>query len=572
MIVRHRATGRTAQGAWALSIVVVLLLGLGGWISYRLTGSSDCSGTVRLSVATAPEIAPAIRDAATRWAGDDRRIQGKCVAVDVVSANPADIAVAIASRNGATLDGLGQPDGRTQVPEIWIPDSSTWLQRLRAIKADLVPTDAPSVARSPVVLAMPEPVAAALGWTGGRVAWPALLDRLVTDSRLHAGIVEPTRDAASVSALLALSGVAATLGPDGQQAVVGAIRALAEGRSEVPSALLVRFPGHGDTETLAAGLALAPLSEQAVLAYNANKPLVPLTGLALDPAPAALDYPYTVLPGLSPARIEAAEALRLALSDLPYRDQLSRQRLRTADGTPGTEFLASVGNSATVATATPAADPSAIGQVLATWIEVTRAARMLAVIDVSGSMLTPVPAAGGLTREQVAVAAAKGGLQLFDNSWEVGLWIFATNLDGDKDYRQLVPLGPLTSQRTTLRTALDGIQPVRKGNTGLYDTILAAYRTVQDGWDPGRGNSVVMITDGKNDDPRGLTRDQLLAELKRIADPKRPVQVILLGIGTEVTEGDLSPIPQVTGGGAFIAKDPSTIGDIFLKALTLPGG
>ena len=86
--------------------------------------------------------------------------------------------------------------------------------------------------------------------------------------------------------------------------------------------------------------------------------------------------------------------------------------------------------------------------------------RMLAVIDVSGSMATKVPTAGGATREAVTVAAARAGLGLFDDRWSVGLWTFSTNLDGTLPYKQLVPIGPLSTGRPAMQSALARIAPI----------------------------------------------------------------------------------------------------------------
>ena len=557
MIVRHRTTLRTARAGWALALVLAAVATLGAWLGLRPAGLTGCSGAVQLSVAATPELAPAIRNAAARWSDTG---PGHCVSVLVTAAAPADVAAAVAGPQSARSSGLGPPDGHTRVPDVWIPDSSIWLQRLRPVRADLVPATAPSLGTSPVVLAMPEPVATSLGWFGARLTWPVLLQQLATDKQLHAGIAEPDRDATATSALLALDGVVSALGTDGKKMGVDAIRAFDAGWAQVPATLVVRFP---------AALGLAPLSEQAVLAYNANHPGVRLAALSLDPAPTALDYPYVVLPRLPADRADAAGKLLSALTDSAFRTDLDRAWIRPPDGSAGPDFPAS---RAMFVPPGAVPDLGAITDVLSNWNEITRKARMLAVIDVSGSMLTPVPTAGGATREQVAVAAAKGGLALFDDSWEVGLWVFSAGLDAGKDYQQLVPIGPLTSQRDRLNAALDTIQPRRSGATGLYDTILAGYQTVQRDWDPGRGNSVVVITDGKNDDPAGLTRDQLLAQLREVADPQRPIQVILIGIGTDVTEADLSPIPQVTGGAAYVAADPAQIGDIFTRALTLHPG
>jgi hypothetical protein len=158
---------------------------------------------------------------------------------------------------------------------------------------------------------------------------------------------------------------------------------------------------------------------------------------------------------------------------------------------------------------------------------------------------------------------------MLDDSWAAGLWIFSTRLDHTRDYRQLSPIGPLATHRATLLQALDTVTPKRDGGTGLYDTVLAAYRAVQDGWDPGRVNSVVIMTDGRNEDRRGGTLEQLVGELRRTADPARPVQVIALGIGDQVSQVELDRIVRTTGGATFLARDPSQIGTIFRQAIAM---
>jgi secreted protein with Ig-like and vWFA domain len=185
-------------------------------------------------------------------------------------------------------------------------------------------------------------------------------------------------------------------------------------------------------------------------------------------------------------------------------------------------------------------------------------------------MAKPVPAAGGVTRDQVAVEAAKRGLGLLDDTWAVGLWIFSTQLDTGKDWKEIVPLGVLSSQRQAITAGLTQVVPKTvNGGTGLYNTVLAAYKNVQVNWDPGRVNSVLIMTDGKNEDAPGLTLDQLIDQLKAAQDPARPVEVIAMGIGDQVSAPELRRITDTTGGATFLAPDPSKIPEIFVQALGL---
>ncbi|MBN1172601.1 MAG: substrate-binding domain-containing protein [Micromonosporaceae bacterium] len=600
---RHRnpRSARTARQIGAAASVLVLL-GV-GFYGYRAVSVPRCSGTVQLSIAAAAEIAPAITSAVSAWKDTEAATAGnRCIAVVVRVADSADVASAIAATKGKTLSGLGNVSGTVVIPDVWIPDSSLWLRRLRAASEGSVPLDPPSIARSPVVLAAPEPVAVSLGWPNAKVTWSDVLSKVKSDTALHIGIVDPARDAAGLASLVTLTGAGGSGTPDGgsaasgggemsgasgtgtstgaggvasgtsaeaRAAVVGALRALAGGRSLVRDDLLRRFPTGTDPTSLASSLSFAPLPEHAVVSYDAAQPPVPIVGIPVLPNPAALDYPYTVLSTTNDVKVEAAAALRTALAGVGFRDRLADSGLRASDGTVGPNFASKPVVSVDPGTQASLPDGWTADHALAAWSTITASSRMLAILDISGSMLETVPTADGATRMTVTIEAARQGLALFDDSWAVGLWTFSTELDGETDYRELAPIGPLTTQRDALNQALSGITPKRAGDTGLYDTLLAAYQAVQSGWDPGRVNSIVLLTDGENYDENGISLDQLVERLKELMDPKKPIQVILLGIGTGTNEASMRRITDVTGGGVFIAEDPAKVGTIFLQAIAL---
>ncbi|PWU49362.1 VWA domain-containing protein [Micromonospora globispora] len=567
-----------AAAATALAVVVA-----GSWFGYQQLAGPSCSGQIRLSVAAAPEIQPAVKAAADQWVSDGAAVGGTCIAVDVASAEPVDVAAAVATKHGASLGGVGEPSGTAVTPDVWVPDSSSWLLRLKNGGATaFAPANGASIARSPVVVAVPEPVASTrLGWPGKKLTWADLLAQVTSSKPLHAGIVEPTRDAAGLSGLLSLSAAASLTGKDdqvkAQEAMTGALRALATGRSSLRQDLLNRFPRSSSPTAIANALNAAALSEEDVMSYNQTKPPVPLAALYLDPAPVPLDYPFAVLPGVEPAKASAARVLFEVLTTPGFRNRLAAQSLRGPDGTWGDGFKAPQGapSPAGGATTPPIGqggtgglDPSAIQRVTTTWTVATQPGRLLAVIDVSGSMKKPVATARNFTREQVTVAAASQGLNLFDDSWSIGLWTFSTELVGAQDWKPLVPINPLSSNRGKILQTLAGIKPKDNGDTGLYDTVLAAYKAVQQDWEPGKVNSVVLFTDGKNEDAKGISRATLLEQLRKIKDPEQPVRVIIIGIGTEVSKSELESIAGEADGAAFVAQDPSKIGEIFLQAIS----
>ncbi|HEY9483451.1 MAG TPA: VWA domain-containing protein [Micromonosporaceae bacterium] len=585
---QHRRAGRTGASRFLLTALVLVLVGgagVGGWFGYHRWQhkgtAASCSNDGGLAIAAAPEIAPAVSQLAAGWNARRTEVDGSCVKITVSAATPASEAAAIAGASSVSVGGLGQANGSTAVPDVWIPDSSTWLSRLTTASPQLA-MNGSSVAMSPVVVALPQPVAAALGNT--KPTWSTLLATLAT-GQIRPGLVDPNVDASGLAALLAVgaatqsaAGVNGSTPPDSNAATtaqtqaIAAMRALAAGESRLRDDLMGRFPRATDATTIARSLSLAPVPEQSVLAYDAAKPPVPLVAIYLDPAPPALDYPYTQLPGISATKADAALKFESLMTGDSWKNSLANTALRAPDGTFGAAMPKLPGMPSGPFKPAPSIAGAAVDQALSTWSAVTVPGRLLAVIDVSGSMAEKVPTAHNATREQVTIAAAKAGLSLFDDQWTLGLWTFSTKLRGDIDYRQLVPIQPLTSGRTEMLSKLAGIQPVPNGNTGLYDTVLAAYKAVQKNWDPSRVNSVVIMTDGQNDDPGGMTLDHLISQLKSIQNPAKPVQVIAIGIGTDVSENELQKITDATGGGTFVTADPSKIGQIFLKAIALRPG
>ncbi|MGA5304517.1 VWA domain-containing protein [Nucisporomicrobium flavum] len=563
-----------------MAIVVVLV---GSWLGYQQLADNDCSGQIRLTVAAATEIAPAVDRAAQQWSSNGAEVNGTCVAVTVTGVNPAAMASTIALKHGVTLTGLGAASKSGIIPDVWIADSTTWLMRLRSEASGFVPTDGKSIATSPVVVAMPEPVAQSVGWPDRKLGWGDLLKRMTTGNSLRTGIVNPTRDAAGLAGLLAL-GSSAGGGAQAKAQQVAALRALAAGSSSLRDDLMQKFPRSTDAADLASAVSAAPLSEEDVVAYNAEKPVVPLAALYLNPQPPSLDYPFAVMPEVDLTKSAAATGLREALQQPGFRDELAKVGLRAPDGTVGVGFASPIGApkatpaatgapSGTEGTAAAGLDAGSINQALGSWAAITLPGRALAVFDVSGSMKTKVPTAGNLSRAEVTRRAASQGLALFDDQWAVGTWIFSTEMDGKKPYKQIVPITPLTSGRSQLQASIGSIVPKDGGDTGLYDTALAAYRSVQDTWQAGRVNSVLLFTDGVNENKDGITRQTLINELKKAADPKRPVRMVIIGIGTGVDRNELEAITNATNaGGVFIAPDPAKISDIFLEAISSRSG
>jgi Ca-activated chloride channel family protein len=366
---RHRRSGRSAAVPLAAAGVVVLLLGAGAlvnWASARRPAGSGCDDGPSITVAAAPEIAPAVQAEAARL-----NSAGMCVTYTVSSVDPADIAALLAESVGATLTGLGRPNGTVRAPDIWIPDSSIWLQRLAALNPGLVPSSAEPVAQSPLVLAMPEPVARGLGWPGQQPSWATVLATLTHGNGVRPGIVDPARDVTGLSGLLALRAAVAAQPGGSDQVTLGGMHTLALGRCTVRAELLSQFPRASDARTLAQALAVAPLPEQSVIAYDAAEPPVPVIALPFGDTASALDYPLAVLPGARTGINTPAQQLRAALAGPAYQHRLALAGLRGSDGSAGPGFATPPGTPSSSPSRPPPVDPAAVNQTLALWAQVS---------------------------------------------------------------------------------------------------------------------------------------------------------------------------------------------------------
>src|SRR5690606_3140118 len=75
-----------------------------------------------------------------------------------------------------------------------------------------------------------------------------------------------------------------------------------------------------------------------------------------------------------------------------------------------------------------------------TWAAVAPESRILAVVDISGSMEAEVE---GTTRIDLARTAVQTAVSVIPEQTTMGLWYFATALDGQLDHAEQVPLRPL---------------------------------------------------------------------------------------------------------------------------------
>ncbi|MEU1282289.1 substrate-binding domain-containing protein [Streptomyces sp. NPDC005805] len=569
---RTRTRRRTVVTAASLAVAVAA--GTGTALQTGLLSFPDAcaDNAVGIDVAVSPDIAPTVRAVAEQARADGVRSDGQCLRVNVVARENHEVAELLTT--GSNSPGY----------EVWLPDSSVWAERTGASGGGVPLTPAGSVATSPVTLAVVPTAGEQLGWPRSTYTWSGLTAAAAEAGDIRVGAGDP---AVSATGLLALAQVSASVRRD-EKAPDTAVAATAKELSQhvAPSdtaatASLARADS-GEAAGDPSRNQAVFLSEQAAFAHNSASGDDAFDVRLFYPsdAPAVLDYPYQLVDETELSTDESRAATRFAalLGEPPARRALARAGFRPPDQAAGADLVRTAGGAEPQPFGPEAgpAEPLAsevLQQTLGMWTITVQSARLTTVVDISGSMQTAVPGRGAQSRIDVTRKALRQALTQFGPEDEIGLWEFATNLDGDKDYRELVPTDPLgppgrpDTQRARLATAFDALTPVPNGSTGLYDTTLAVFRKAQDTYVTDKFNALVVLTDGSDQDRVGITRSALIAELARLHDPNAPVPLIAVAIGPEADLDELNELADATGGAGYQVSDPAEIESVILQAI-----
>jgi hypothetical protein len=446
--------------------------------------------------------------------------------------------------------------------DVWIPDSSVWVERAMTEGQSLTVQN-PSIATSPIVLAVSGTADSQLAIDGGSANVGSILATRQSATPIRVGLPDPEQSAPAIGAIIATrAAVSGT--PDARAALTWGVRSS-------PADL----PVHGDEllNRLGADPSTAvPVSEQTVVSHNTEPGASTVAAVYPTAGATALDFPVVSF-GTDPEASRAAEPLVTMLTGADGRNALQAAGFRAPDGSAGASLSDVAGVNPEVLVTAPLPDLQAVDDAVRTVQVTNEQARMLAVLDISGSMEGVVPRSNGATRLDLAKAAATRGLGLYPPESDIGLWVFSRKLTPTSDHRELIPissLGPDGQGGTgakKLAQSLAGILAIPDGGTGLYDTTLDAVRAVQQNYDPARVNSVLILSDGMNDDVGSISLETLLSTLNNEKDPNRPVPVISIAFGPDSDVDALDQISKATGGAAYVSQDPLQIGEIFLDAV-----
>ncbi len=521
-----------------------------------------------------------------------------------------------ASGAAATLLSTDWPeDSEGPRPVVWSPSASSWgaivNQRLSvAGRPALAPVDAKPFMLTPLVIAMPKPMADALGYPKTPVGFADIIslskDPAGWGAKGHPewgpfrlGKTNPNFSTSGLSATVAQY-YAATGKTSGLSLEDLAKPDVVQFSKDVENAVVhygditmtflnnwFRADARGTSLTYASAVAV---EEKSVIDYNAGNPdgelsagetpRIPRVALvAVYPKEGTVysDNPFYILDADWVDETERAGALAFEKFVLEPANQ---QRVLQFGFRPGNPEV-SVGPPIVIANGVDPAQPQTtlevpapgvLDRLLQDWSQNRKGARVLFMVDVSGSMAEPAGTNVSETKLDLAIRALISGLDEFKGDDQLALSSFTSDDVGELVVRDLVPFGAASAVREPMANAIRNLIP--DSGTPLYQATQSAVESVRAGLDPTRINAVVLLTDGQqgdgnqNDDSQQL-RD-LLASLRQGSEGKlqASVRVFTIAYGAGADSSTLRTIAEATNAAAYDASDPKSIEKVITNVVS----
>jgi len=586
----------------ALIIGARILLGGGGGGGeddpISLGGGADRSDCLPVRVVASSEKAALLSQLAASYNGTDPSVDGQCVDMTVVSKASGGAAQALARGWDEVIDGPR--------PDVWTPASSSWAVLVNQVSAEQdnpspIPDDFSSLVQTPLVIAMPKPMAQALGWPDQQIGWSDLVDLAKAPQgwgaeghpewgKFKLGKTNPNYSTSGLNATIASYFAATGLSSDLTLKNV----ANPQTRKFVKD-LESSVVHYGDTtltflanmaNEAAAGKGLTYVSavtveEKSVLDYNQGNPTgdpakagqtpppqIPLVAFYPDDGTLVSDNPWIVLdaPWVDASKAQAAGDFLTWLKQPDQQRAFTDAGFRTFEGQPGSVINEGNGMLPEGATnvLTPPS-PAVLAAIEGSWAELRKRAHVLLVMDVSGSMAEPVPDAGA-DKLTLAKDAAIGALDQFAPDDEVGLWVFSTDLSqSGEPFVELVPIGP--AKDTVPAMQKDITQLVADGGTALYATLRKAQSRMLTDLPPDKINAIVLLSDGRNEYAADTDLDGLVRQLNG-ESVDTTVRVFTIGYGGAADTEALLAIAEASRGKYYEATDPASIEKVMTSVLS----
>jgi Ca-activated chloride channel family protein len=555
------------------------------------------TGCVAVTVTSSTEKSGILTEIAADYARTNPSVDGRCVSVKVVGKASGGAEEALARGWDEATDGPR--------PDVWTPAASTWLELLREDlarrdKPALLGAENPSIANTPLVLAMPKPMAEALGWPKKPIGWADILElSKSTGGWASKGHPEWGRfKLGKTNPFLSTSGLAATVGifvaatgrssdltaADLKKASIRAFAASVEQSvvhyGDTTLTFLANLQRADDAGQGLSYVSAVAVEEKSVIDYDAGNPSgepktvgkhpapkVPLVAIYPKEGTLNSDSPYAVLDAawVDAAKRTAATGFLAYLRSAPAQKRFTDVGFRTTDGEPGAALQGSgavLPDQPKVVLDPPA--PAVLVGVRQTWSELRKRARVLLVIDVSGSMGEST--GSGATKLDLAKQAAIGALKDFAPDDDVGVWAFTSDVGDDGVHVEVAPIAPIGKNLNRVRRSIESLTPLN--GTPLYAVTRAAFATMRSALDQERINAIVLLTDGKNEYPPDNDLDGLVSSIQSTEETAAAVRVFSIAYGENADLPTLRRISEATRGATYDATNPASIQRIFTTVIS----
>ena len=572
----------------------------------------DPGGCTVIDMAVSSEKVQLMNELASAFnESDGAELEGGCAFVE--PRNKASGAAATLLADGWQDEALEGPK-----PVVWSPASSAWgavlNQRLDVKGEPAMVGDFEPFMLTPLVIAMPEPMADALGYPETPVGFTDIV-RLAADPEgwaayghpewgpFRLGKTNPNFSTSGLSALIAQSYAATgtnrglTLEELARPDVVAFGEGVEAGvvhYGDITGTFLNNWFRADQRGTALTYVSAVAVEEKSLIDYNLGNPdgvldpgeeprppRIPLVAVYPKEGTLFSDNPFIVLDAPWVDEEEAAGAE--AFGEFVQRPE-NQEKVLTFGFRPGNPEVAiaePIVSSNGVDPDQPAAtlevpDPPVLVDLLDRWADQRKKARVLLVLDISGSMGEPATGegGGGPTKLDLAKDAAINALDDFNEDDEVGLRVFSTGLgpNGADEFLDLIPVTRIGDIREQLETRIRDQFPTN--GTPLYTATGTAFAAMLEEYDPERINAVVLLSDGVNDD--GVTGDdqqqleELLASLRSGSEGQasRPVRVFPIAYGDLADLATLRRIAEGTNAAVYNATDPLTINKVFTAVVS----
>jgi Ca-activated chloride channel family protein len=519
--------------------------------------------------------------------------------------------------SGAAMQLLagGWPDRDTNGPRpvVWSPASSAWgailNQRLADRHEQPMAPAGKAIMRTPLVIAMPKPMADALDYPDKPVGYADIL-ALARNPKgwgayghpewgpFRLGKTNPNYSTSALHATIAqyyaATGKTADLtledldDPTVRQFARGVESSVVH-YGDITMTFLNNWFRNDVRGTSLTYVSAVAIEEKSVVDYNQGnpdgvldpgeqprKPRIPLVAIYPKEGTLFSDSPYIVLDAdwVTPAQRAGAQAFERFVE----RPEAQRQALQYGFR-PGDPKVA-VGKPITTANGVDPDQPQAVLEVpqptvlsrlLTRWSADRKRARVMLLLDVSGSMGDPATDDdNGPTKLDLAKRAIVDALDEFEADDQVGLRIFSTGLGAGQsaDSLDVVAIGARGDNREELVRRVNDLVPTN--GTPLYTATDDAYNDMLAGFDEDRINAIVLLTDGRNEDRNNNDLEGLLRQLREQAESEsaRPVRVFAIAYGKDADLETLRRIAEATNASVYDASDPTTISKIFVSVVS----